>query len=174
MGFVKDTFFGGAEKKAGQAEARALEEGREILQENVKEAQRVSGELIPRGQEAQRLGSQAALDVFSRGLPQQLGAFQQGGLQAQQTTAAALPQIQNAILGQPVDFSGFQPQQVDIDPNLFSNLQLPQFPRQEAEILAQQQAQQPQPQKPLPFGLQFPSGLQGQSGGLLSNIRRSF
>ena len=168
---IKDTFFGGAEKEAAKRETEAIERGQDIIQENVAEARRVSRELIPRAQQTQRLGAQSALDILGPGFAQQLGAFQQGNILGQQTTAGALPQIQAAILGQPVDFSGLQPQQVQTDTGFLQNVQLPQFPRQQA----QQQQQQQAPQLGSNLSTQLQDLLRGNAGGgLLSNFRGGF
>lgn len=82
--------------------------------------------ILPLAQESAQLGSQAALDVFGQAVPQQLQAFQQGNVAAQQALLGGLPQIQAAILGQPTDLSALQAQQLQIDPS-FVQQQLPEF-----------------------------------------------
>jgi len=58
-------------------------------------------------------GYQDSLDVLGQTIPQQFDAFQQGNMAAQSTLLAGLPQYQNAIMGLPVDMSGFSPQSID-------------------------------------------------------------
>lgn len=83
--------------------------------------------LFPQAQDVSRQGFQSALDLIGLGVPQQLGAFQQGNVGAQQAISSTLPQIQNAILGLPVDFGQFQPQQLNIDTSFLQGLQAPQI-----------------------------------------------
>jgi len=86
-------------------------------------------DIIPQfqlGQEARQQGAQAALDVFGQTIPQQAGVFQAGNVGAQQALLAGLPQIQNALLGQNVDLSGLQVQQLPIDTG-FAQQQVPEF-----------------------------------------------
>lgn len=104
-------------------------------------------------QEARQQGAQAALDVFGQTIPQQAGVFQAGNVGAQQALLAGLPQIQNALLGRPVDLSGLQAQQLPFDTG-FAQQQLPQFaasPLQtQAEIDAAAALQAPQLQQQQP------------------------
>lgn len=67
--------------------------------------------LFPEAQQARLGGFQAAQDIFGSAVPQQAQQFQQGNLQAQQTTGLGAQQMQNALLGLPVDYGFMQPQQ---------------------------------------------------------------
>ena len=125
MSKVKDTFFGGAEKKAGKAEKKALEAGQERIAKQSDIARTENIRLFGGAQESQRGGFQAALDVFGLSVPEQARLFGEGNVAAQQQLIGGLPQIQAALLGQPVDFSQFQPTQ--LTPELgFTQAQLPQ------------------------------------------------
>lgn len=123
---IKDVFFGGAEKKAAKKQASALKTSQSLVREGTESAKSDVLGLFPEAQRSRQLGFQGALDVFGKTIPQQLGAFQGGNVAAQQQIAAGLPQIQAAILGQPVDFSAFQPQALGFDAG-FAQQQLPQF-----------------------------------------------
>ena len=97
MGFFKDAIKVGTlglvdgdellgDQGAGAAEGQAAQNAadREFF---AKQAEQARGEAIPlfgRGQEQRALSSQQGLDVLGGALPAQLGAFQQGNLQAQQ------------------------------------------------------------------------------------------
>ena len=109
MGFVKDTFFGGASKKAAQAAQAGLESGQEFIRTGTEEARQDLFRLFPQAQQSAQQGFQGGLDVFGQALPQQAQAFQSGNIAAQQALLAGQPQFQNAILGLPTQ--QFQPQQ---------------------------------------------------------------
>jgi len=125
MSKVKDTFFGGAEKKAGKAEKKALEASQEFIAKQTDIARTESTRLFGGAQEAQRAGFQAALDIFGQSVPEQARLFGAGNVAAQQQLIGGLPQIQAALLGQPVDFSQFQATQLTPDLS-FTQAQLPQ------------------------------------------------
>ncbi len=127
MTFIKDTFFGGAEKKAGQAEAAAAEQGQEFVRAGVEQARGDVTRLFPEARQDIQQSFQGALDVFGQALPAQTQAFQQGNIGAQQQILAGLPQFQNAILGGQVDFSQLQPFEQQLPDLGFFQQQLPQF-----------------------------------------------
>ena len=112
MSWVKDTFFGGAEKKAARAQQEHLKEAQAITKEGIAEARGDINRLFPEAQLAAKQGFQGAMDVFGQALPQQANLFQQGNVGAQQALMAGLPQQMNAILGGQVDLSGLQPVQL--------------------------------------------------------------
>lgn len=124
MSWVKDQFFGGAEKKAAQAQQQNLEEGQQLIQQGVREATQKVESLFPQAQQAALGGFQSALDVFGQTIPQQGQVFQQGNIGAQQALLSGLPQQMNALLGGQVDLSGIQPVQVQADFG-FAQQQLP-------------------------------------------------
>lgn len=125
MSIIKDTFFGGAEKKAAKAQQKGIEKGIEATERAAKQARQDLFNIFPQSRQDIQQGFQGALDVFGQSLPAQTQAFQQGNVGAQQTLLAGLPQIQNALLGGAIDFSQLQPQRLDIDTSFFQQ-QLPQ------------------------------------------------
>lgn len=122
----KDVFLGGAEKKAAAAQQRGIEAGQEFIQEGTQQARNDIQGIFPSAQQALQGGFQGAADIFSQAAPQQADVFQAGNVAAQQQIAQGLPQFQNAILGQPVDFSQFQPVQLEQPDFSFLNTQMPQ------------------------------------------------
>lgn len=143
MTIIKDTFFGGAEKKAGKALEKSGEESQEFIRQGIEQAKGEISPLFAGARQAGQQGFQGALDVFRQTLPQQSQAFQGGNVAAQQALLAGLPQFQNAILGGQVDLSGFQPfQSQPID---FS------FAQQQLPVLPQIQQQEPQQQNANPL-----------------------
>jgi hypothetical protein len=124
---IKDTFFGGAERRAGRIQSEGIERGQDILRDAQIKAE---GQAIPLFEAAQnnvQAGAQGALDIFGRVAPEQVNASQGGNLNAQNTLLAGLPQFQNAILGNNVDFSQLQAQQVQAPDASFFQQQLPEF-----------------------------------------------
>lgn len=127
MSVIKDTFFGGAEKKAAKAQTKALEQSQDLIREGIKEGREAINLFGPQAIQSGQQGFQAALDVFGQSLPAQTQAFQGGNVAAQQALLAGLPQIQNAILGGQVNLSGLQPFQQQLPDLSFFQQQLPQF-----------------------------------------------
>lgn len=126
MSIIKDTFFGGAEKKAAKAQQKGIEKGIQATQAATRQARGDLMQLFPAAQQNLQQGFQGALDVFGQSIPAQTQALQQGNVGAQQQLLAGLPQIQNALLGGQIDFNQLQP--VNVQPDLgFTQQQLPEF-----------------------------------------------
>lgn len=140
MSFVKDTFFGGAEKKAAKAQTKALEQAQTFTREGVAQARGDIMNLFPQAQQNIQQGFQGALDVFGQSLPQQTAAFTGGNVAAQQALLAGLPQQQAAILGGQTALQPLNVQPFQFQPDLsFAQQQLPSFAPQEEEQAAPQQ-----------------------------------
>lgn len=153
-----DSLFGDSGKGASKSQKKENEKNREFIRQATDKA---FGQIAERGPliQAQRLGGfQGAQNVLAQGIPQQFDIFQQGNIQAQQTAGLAPQQIQNALLGLPVDFGFLQPSQA-VQPDFsFLNQTLAGQPTPE-ELAAQQAAQQQQAQLPqFDFGNQPPFG----------------
>lgn len=101
-------------------------------------------ELYPSAQESRQAGIESGLDLYSQALPTQMDAFQQGNVGAQQALTQGNQQVQNAILGNPVDMSQMQPQR--IDPQGIQGLTDVQAPQTQGidQLFQQQQPQQNQ------------------------------
>lgn len=146
-------FGGGTSEASEQTQAAQLQSNRELqrfIRERSLEARQDVTDIFPEAQRVGAEGFQGALDVISQGLPQQLGAFQQGNIGAQQIISQSLPQIQNAILGLPVNQAAFQPRNINFDPSFLQNLTAP---RTSPVAL-----QPPAPLQPLNPFAQQPSG----------------
>ena len=120
------TVFGGSDDSSQKAQVEQNQLATRLAAERAKEARADVSALFPAADVNRNLGLQSALDVIGQTTPQQLSAFQQGNVGAQQQLLAGLPQIQNALLGRPVDLSGLQTQTLPIDTG-FTQRQLPQF-----------------------------------------------
>ena len=125
------TVFGGGQSGAS---VQSVENTRELLESRQQFIEEQSGigrqdvrGLFPQADFARNAGLQGALDLISQGINPQLSAFQQGNVGAQGFLGTGLDQFQNAILGTPVNLSGFAPQQIGVDTSFLQNPQLPSF-----------------------------------------------
>ncbi len=101
-----------ASSKASKAAQKGAERGQDILAQSRDRARQDVLRLFPQAQQAQTQGFQQAQDFLAgQVIPRQAEAFQTGNVQAQETLLAGLPQVQNAILGGPVDLGGLQARQ---------------------------------------------------------------
>ena len=114
------------DKSAQNAQMAANARAQQFIEEQSAKAERANLRLFDAGQENLLTGNQAALDIYNQTIPEQFNAFQQGNVGAQQQLVAGLPQMQNALMGLPVDYSVLQPQQIQTNMG-FIPQQLPQF-----------------------------------------------
>lgn len=99
----------GASQQSQASQAAANLATEQFIKERTAEARSDVTSLFPGAQQVASQGFQGALDLIGQGIPQQIDAFSQGNVGAQQAIANTFPQIQNAIFGLPVDQSAFQP-----------------------------------------------------------------
>lgn len=121
-------FGGGTTSASEQSQAAQIAANtatQRFIEERTAEARADVQRLFPQAQQVATEGFQGALDVIGGGIPQQLAAFQQGNVGAQQVTGDTLSQIQNAILGLPVNQAAFAPQQITTDLSFLQNLTAP-------------------------------------------------
>lgn len=136
-----------ASGKAARATGRAADAAFVETRRAADEARRDINTIYPEAQRTAQQGFQGALDVFGQSLPAQTSTFQSGNIGAQQAILAGLPQIQNALFGNQVDYSQMQPFEVQ-QPDLgFFNQTLPQIAqrqqleqKQALELAMQQQS----------------------------------
>ena len=124
---VTDTLFGDQGAGAQKRQEKENIQSREFIREAVAEARQSIAANFPSVGENRLLGSQGALDILGQTVPAQLNAFVSGNVLAQERLGQGLPQIQNALLGLPVD-TGFaqQTRRVPVDASIFQR-QLPNF-----------------------------------------------
>jgi hypothetical protein len=125
-GNLRDKITGKSEKEAGKAKEKAARDAAELIRQQTEKAREDIFQLFPMSQQNLQQGYQGALDVFGQALPAQTQTFQGGNVAAQQALLSGLPQMQNAILGNPVDYSQFQPVQLQQPDLSFFNQTLPQ------------------------------------------------
>lgn len=107
-----------ASKRAAGAAKDSSEAQLAFMREQADRAREDVARLSPQAREARDLGYQQSMDFLGSALPVSLGFMQQGNVGAQEINAAALPQMNNAILGGPIDYSFAQPRTIDFQPAL--------------------------------------------------------
>jgi len=116
--------FGGADKSGAKMQKKFNNKLIDQIYEQAGLARNDITSLWPSSMNARASGTQGALDVLGGTIPQQLSAYQQGNVSAQQQLINGMGQYQNAIMGLPVNYGSFQPQQISYDPS-FAQQQIP-------------------------------------------------
>lgn len=106
-------------KKATEASEREARKARQATEAGADQAIGAVTSIFPQAQMSAQQGYQNAIDMLGSAMPLQTSAFQQGNVGAQEAILAGLPQIQNAILGQRVDYSAMQPRTINFDASSF-------------------------------------------------------
>lgn len=115
-------------ENANAEQLRARQESQDYIKQASEQARSDIFQLFPEAQESRQAGISAGLDFLKQSAPLQMGAFQQGNMGAQRAISAGLPQMQAALLGQPIDYSQIQPQQINTSGigQLMQSAQIPQ------------------------------------------------
>ena len=104
-----------ASRRAGKAAGGAAEEAARGILTAGEAARRDVLDIFPLAQRDLLAGASGAFDIFGQGIQGQQQALGQGNLNAQQTVALGLPQVQAALLGTQAPQSGaFAPQGVQL------------------------------------------------------------
>jgi hypothetical protein len=93
-------------KAAQEANAAALkqrDDAQKFIEQQTNQARGDIFQLFPAAQQARQQGIQSGFNLYKAALPTQTQYFQQGNIQAQNQQLAGLGQIQNAILGRPIN-----------------------------------------------------------------------
>ena len=104
--------------RAAKKGAQAAERGQDILAQSREQGRADVNRLFPEAQASQTKGFEEFRGFLNdQVLPQQTQPFIGGNMAAQEQVARGLPQIQNAILGNPTDLSGFYARQIGQAPS---------------------------------------------------------
>lgn len=95
---------------------------RSFLNQQIFGARADATSLFDDAQVSRDIGTLAAADVLTKALEPQVGHLQAGNVAAQEALLSGLPQIQNAILGRPVDLSALQPVRLPVDESFFGSV----------------------------------------------------
>ena len=97
---------------AQEANATALkqrEESQKFIEKQTNQARGDIFQLFPAAQKARQQGIQSGFNIYQAALPTQTQYFQQGNVMAQNQQIAGLGQVQNAILGRPINQNALKP-----------------------------------------------------------------
>jgi len=114
--FIKD-FFGGTDDSAQDYTINANKDNIRYNRWMTDEARNALTEFWPQSDEQRNQGYQSAYDILMQNIGPQIRALKKGNVQAQNQLLAGLPQMQNAILGNPIDYSGIQSVNLPVDYN---------------------------------------------------------
>jgi hypothetical protein len=159
MGFLSgltEKIFGGTDNSAQKAQQQSNAASQAFIEEQSRLARGDANYLYPQGDYARNRGINAAMALMGRAMPYQMGAFQNGNVEAQNRLLAGMPQYQNSILGMPVDNQELQPYRMGMPDSSFYRQQLPDFGMAQAPQAGQSwgqptaavTGQQPQPGRP--------------------------
>ena len=164
------TIFGGGKTSASEESLAAQQQAniatQAFIEQQAGQARADVSRLFPGAQQVMAQGAQGALDVIGQGIPEQLRAFTGGNVGAQQALQTTLPQFQAAILGQPVDFSAFQPVDLGFDTSFLQNLQAPTTQQPVGALTNISQAQ------PAINPVNLPQGILGNISGINPQFQR--
>jgi len=105
---ITDTLFGGTDDSSQNAQIKPNERAQAFIEEQAALARGDALALQPIGDKARNQGYRSAIDMLQGSTPQQIDLTARGNVAGQEALLAGLPQIQNAILGMPVDMGAFQ------------------------------------------------------------------
>jgi hypothetical protein len=135
MTFVATAIIGSAviggitSSKATKAGAKAAKDGQDILAASREQGRSDVMNQFPIAQQSQTKGFEEFRDFLTNQVvPQQSSPFIGGNMAAQEQISRGLPQIQNAILGNPIDTSGFRARQIGQAPTFDMSKFGPQEP----------------------------------------------
>lgn len=125
------TLFGGKDKSAQRHTLAQNQRATETINRNADRARQDVLRLFPAAQHTMQQGVQQALDLYGQSIPQQMSAFQQGNVGAQEAQLIGLGAIQKALMGVPMDLSdpgmANYVQSINVDPN-FARQNAPSAP----------------------------------------------
>jgi len=134
------SLFGSGSQAGARAQAQATREGMAMYRKGVDEAKEQILPGFERARQQNLFRTGQAMDALSGTMQPQLDAYSQGNLNAQQALAGSGQQMQNAILGGQVDYSGLQPQGINFDAQSYLsgmpsiNAQAPDMPERDIGV----------------------------------------
>jgi hypothetical protein len=128
MSSVVKTLFGGTDTSSQKAQIAANREAADFAREMAAQARGDVMQYVPKGNMAARQGFQSAFDLTTKTAPRMMDATRGGHIRAQEALLAGLPQMQNALMGLPVDLSGLNVSSFGAgDADIFRDAPLPNF-----------------------------------------------
>lgn len=118
--------FGGGTDQASlaamDAQLKQNAEAAQYVKEKEQQARADAQKLFAQGQAARGQGYAGALSMIRNAINPQMDVFREGNVGAQNALYAGLPQYENAIMGNAVDYSGLAPQAYNVNTSFLDNL----------------------------------------------------
>lgn len=108
MGDISDFLFGGVDDSAQKGQGRQNQRSGQFAIDQGEAARNDILSLFAPSQQILQDGAQASVDFTQQATPRRINVMQQGSSRGRQAQLAGLDQIQNAILGLPVDMQSLQ------------------------------------------------------------------
>lgn len=105
---ISDFLFGGVDDSAQEGQQQQNRASSQFAGEQAQLAREDILNLFGPSQQNLQTGAQASIDFAQQSTPRRLDIMQQGSSRGRQARLAGLDQIQNAILGMPVDMASLQ------------------------------------------------------------------
>jgi hypothetical protein len=115
-----------AARKQQELALRQREQSLNFIQDQVAKTQGQLFTLFPQAQESRFQGQQAALNALGGSFMPMMDTYRQGNMMAQQALLQGLPMANNALLGNPIDYSQLQAQQIPLSVQALGGLTNPQ------------------------------------------------
>lgn len=127
LGSIAGGIFGA--KKDSDNLKRQLEMAKQQREESLRFIREQMGQgrndlfsFFPQAQQSRQMGFDAARGVMSQAYPQMFESFTGGNVGAQQALLAGLPQMQNALMGNKIDYSAMQPTRLPVNLQALSGI----------------------------------------------------
>jgi hypothetical protein len=127
LGGIGEKIFGGTDNSAQKEQIRANKRAQEFIEQQTGLAIQDIAQLYPMGEQFRNDAYNQAMGLMGASALPQMSYFQQGNVGAQNALIGAMPQYQNALFGNPVDYSQFQPVQFQMPSPSAFQAQLPQM-----------------------------------------------
>lgn len=127
MGKVFKGIFGGKDTSQQNLTLEDNRRRQDFIEEATRQARSDVLRVAPGAEQARNAGFQSAIDALTGVSSARIDALQNAGMLGQSALVGGLNLTKDALLGNPTDFSGFQPRQVRVDSSVL-NRQLPQSP----------------------------------------------
>lgn len=117
MGFfsgISEKIFGGTDNSAQKETLKSNERRQQFIEDQTGLAIQDIAQLYPMGDQYRNDAYNKAMALIGNAAIPQMDYFQQGNVGAQQMLINSMPQYQNALFGMPVDYSQFQPVQMQL------------------------------------------------------------
>lgn len=97
---------------AQKAQIAANQRSQEFIEDQALKAENAAGRLFDSSAANLLAGNSAAANLYKDAFNPQMNTLNQGYSNAQNQIYRGMPQIQNALMGLPIDYAAFQPQQI--------------------------------------------------------------